>query len=189
MVYGLYPDVRDEQAKLASQSSGILWADQGGDFHGRKILMLADRTPADCIEGVQGSHGQVRSKPVGDGFLDHGRYRFKVVVNPTMRESATGKLRPIKGREAVVAWFAERSESSWGFQISPAHLQVERIEVLQFKDKAQRPVTLAQAHVQGHLCVTDPTQFQKSFAHGIGRGRSFGCGLLQIVPLIDNSFA
>lgn len=186
VVYGLYPDVRDGGAKASSQPSGILHADQGGGFHGRKILLLADRAPAECAEG---GHGHVRSQPIPDGFVDHANYRFKVIVNPTRRDSASGKLLPVKGRDAVATWFSERGPTSWGFQISPDHLQIERIEVLQFKDKTQRPVTLAQAHVQGQLRVTDPEQFQKSFAHGIGRGRSFGCGLLQIVPLIDNPFA
>lgn len=186
VVYGLYPDVRDDAAKTASQSSGILWADQGGDIRGRKILLLADRSPA---EQAEGGHGQVQSKPIADGFLHHQRYRFKVIVNPTRRDSASGKLMPVKGREAIAAWFAERGPASWGFAVSSEHLQVERSEVLQFKDKAERQVTLAQAHISGQLQVTDRTQFQNSFAKGIGRGRSFGCGLLQIVPLLDSPFA
>lgn len=186
VVYGLYPDVRDKAAKAGSTASGILWADQGGDVRGRKILLLANRKPA---QQTQGGHGEVQSRPIADGFLQHQRYRFKVIINPTKRENQSGKLVPVKGREAVAAWFAERGPTSWGFSVTPEHLQVERIEVLQFKDKAQRPVTLAQAHISGQLHVSDRAQFQKSFAQGIGRGRAFGCGLLQIVPFLDNPFA
>ncbi len=186
VVYGLYPDVRDMAAKAGSTSSGILHADMGGDVRSRKILLLADRAPTDHAEG---GYGEVRSKVIPIDFLDHARYRFKVIVNPTRRNNASGKLVPVKGREAIAEWFAMRSPASWGFEVAPEHLQIEAVNVLQFKDKAHRPVTLAQAHVQGQLRVTDPEQFQKSFAHGIGRGRSFGCGLLQIVPLIDNPFA
>lgn len=47
---------------------------------------------------------------------------------------------------------------------------------------------MGQAHVQGVLQVLDLELFTKSFTHGIGRGRSYGCGLLQIVPLIENPF-
>lgn len=184
VVYGLYPDVRNDQAKASSQPSGILWADQGGDFLGRRILLLANRSPAD---GAEGGYGHVNSRPIPDTFLSHSHYRFQVIVNPTRRDAASGKLLPVKGREAVAAWFAERGPASWGFTVSLEHLQIERLDVLQFKDKAQRPVTLAQAHVQGQLEVTDHERFCKSFAHGIGRGRSFGCGLLQIVPLIAPS--
>lgn len=186
VVYGLYPDVRDAAGKAGHEPSGILHADQGGDFQGRRILLLADRQPA---EHAEGGFGEVRSKVIPIDFLDHARYRFKVIVNPTRRDLASRKLLPVKGREAVAAWLVERGLASWGFRIDPQHLQVDRIDVLRFKDKAQRDVTLAQAHVQGQLEVIDRERFHHSFASGIGRGRSFGCGLLQVVPLIDNPFA
>jgi CRISPR system Cascade subunit CasE len=181
VVYGLYADVRSETDKTAGRSSGILYADRGGDIHGRRILLLADRAPSDCAEG---GHGRVDSRPVPEGFLAHDRYRFTIIVNPVRRENASGKIVPIKGREAVVAWFAECAPR-WGFDVSSAPLQIDRINVQHFTDKALRPVTLAQAHVAGLLRVTDRAQFRASFTHGIGRGRSFGCGLLQIVPLVD----
>lgn len=186
VVYGLYPDVRDVGAKAGSTPSGILHADMGGDARSRKILLLADRAPSDHTDG---GYGEVRSKVIPIDFLDHARYLFKVIANPTRRNNASGKLMPVKGREAVAEWFAVRGQTSWGFEVAPEHLQIDAVNVLQFKDKAQRPVTLAQAHVRGQLRVTDRDKFRASFAHGIGRGRSFGCGLLQIVPLIDNPVA
>ncbi len=186
VIYSLYEDVRSAEAKSAGQSSGILFADQGGDFSGRRILLLADRIPANSVEG---QHGQVQSKPIPEGFLDHAQYRFNVIVNPTRRDNASRKLVPVKDREAIGQWFCERAAKSWGFQVSAQHLQVDRVEVLQFKDKQQNPVTLAQAHLQGQLSVTDREQFRNSFVQGIGRGRTFGCGLLQIAPLLDTPFA
>lgn len=186
VVYGLYPDVRDETERSASVSSGILWADQGGDVHGRKILLLANRAPSETAEG---GRGRVDSRAISEGFLNYPSYRFKVIVNPTRRDSASGKLIPVKGREAVAHWFAERAPVSWGFAVSRERLQVDRLEVLRFNDKAKRPVTLAQAHVTGLLSVTDHALFQRSFAQGIGRGRSFGCGLMQIVPLSNTPIA
>lgn len=186
VVYSLYPDVRSDTDKAQSRVSGILYSDQGGDYHGRKILMLADRQPAQKVEG---QYGEVHCKPLPEGFLDHTHYRFKVIVNPTRRDSASRKLIAVRSREAVADWFAERASSSWGFALDREQLQVDRIEVLQFSDKHQRPVTIGQAHVQGLLHVSDPQQFKTSFTHGIGRARAYGCGLLQAVPLIDNPFA
>lgn len=186
VVYSLYEDVRGVEAKAASQASGILYADQGGDFQGRKILLLANRAPAQCIDG---QYGQVQSRPITDGFLEHAQYRFKVIVNPTRRDSASRKLLPVKGRDAVVDWFCQRAQQSWGFAVAHEHLQVDRLEVLQFKAQQQQPVTLSQAHVQGQLRITDRERFQISFSQGIGRGRAFGCGLLQIVPLLEDPFA
>ena len=186
VVYSLYPDVRSAEDKGQSQASGILYADQGGDHMGRKILMLADRQPA---EKVENQYGEVQYKPLPVNFLDHAQYSFKVIVNPTRRDSASRKLIAVRGRESVTEWFVERAESSWGFAVDRSQLQVERIDVLQFKDKQQRQVTISQAHIQGLLRVRDPQQFKISFTRGIGRARAYGCGLLQIVPVIDNPFA
>lgn len=179
VVYSLYDDVRSPDAKRGSEPSGILYADQGGDFLHRKIALLADRAPAACVHG---RYGRVYSKPIPEGFLGHARYRFKVMINPTRRDSSTGKLVPVKGRVEIAQWFSERA-TKWGFQLSQDHLQVDAIDVLQFRDKAQRQITMARAHIQGILEVTDRQSFCNSFQRGIGRGRAFGCGLLQIVPL------
>lgn len=185
VVYSLYEDVRDTEQKQASTASGILYADQGGDYRGRKILMLANREP---MKKVNGEYGEVHSKPIPEGFLAHEQYRFKVLVNPTRRDSASGKLVAVRGREAVAHWFLERASTSWGFEVLPRHLQVDNIDVLQFKDKQQRQVTIGQAHVQGLLRITNKMQFANSFTQGIGRARAYGCGLLQIVPVIENPF-
>ena len=40
-VYSLFDDIRTEDEKQKSISSGILYADKGGDIRGRKILMLS----------------------------------------------------------------------------------------------------------------------------------------------------
>ncbi|MCE7522767.1 type I-E CRISPR-associated protein Cas6/Cse3/CasE [Alloalcanivorax xenomutans] len=185
VVYSLYEDIRDTRQKQASTASGILYADQGGDVRGRKILMLANREPMDTVEA---QHGEVRSKPIPDDFLEHEQYRFKVIVNPTRRDSASRKLLAARGREEVAQWFTERAHNSWGFEVAPWELQVDKIEVLKFKDKQRREVTIGQAHVQGMLRVIDKERFANSFTQGIGRARAYGCGLLQIVPVIENPF-
>ena len=184
-VYSLFPDVRTAEEKKASTPSGFLYADQGGDYKSRKILLLSDRQPLDHVEG---QYGEVQSKDISTEFLQHDSYRFKVVVNPTRRENASRKLVPVKGREAIAQWFGERAVASWGFKALPEKLQIDSTDVLTFNDKTGRKVTLAQAQVQGVLQVTDREQFIQSFRQGIGRGRAFGCGLLQIVPFVENPF-
>ena len=106
VVYSLYEDQRDDAGKAGSQSSGILYADQGGDFNGRKILLLANRPPASAVEG---RYGSVNSRAIPDGFLENEQYRFKVIINPTRRDSVSRKLVPVKGRDAVAQWFLEKS--------------------------------------------------------------------------------
>ena len=184
-VYSLFAETRSTDEKNASVPSGFLYADQGGDYQSRKILLLSDRQP---LEQVDGQYGQVQSKTISTDFLQHQNYRFKVIVNPTRRDNASRKLIPVKGREAIAQWFTIRASISWGFNVLPLQLQVDNTDVLKFPDKVGRPVTLAQAQVQGVLQVTDRQQFIQSFKQGIGRGRAFGCGLLQIVPFIESPF-
>lgn len=184
-VYSLFPDVRSAEEKNASTPSGFLYADQGGDYKSRRILLLSDREP---LLQIDNQYGEVQSKSISSDFLQYDTYRFKVVVNPTRRDSASRKLVPVKGRDAIARWFIERALANWGFSVVPSQLQIDSTDVLSFKGKAQRQITLAQAQVQGVLQVADRQRFIQSFSRGIGRGRAFGCGLLQIVPFVENPF-
>lgn len=188
VVYSLFDDVRSESDKQGHTPSGIVFADKGGNRLGRQVMMLSDREPADGILAEEQRLGDVQCKPIPASFLDHSRYQFQLAINPSRRENATGKRLPVKGREAIAKWFLERCESSWGFRAAPSTLVVEKVEVQQFQGKQEHPITLSKAHLQGALEVTDRQRFQQSFAHGIGRGRAFGCGLLQIVPILDSPF-
>jgi CRISPR system Cascade subunit CasE len=175
VVYSLFDDIRSDSEKQASTPSGILYADKGGDFHARKILILANRQPAPP------EHGELHTRPIPDNFLDHSHYNFEVLINPTRRDSATGRIVPIKGAEAILDWFADRADHSWGFVVNPKQLEILGLGVQHFA-KGTHQVTHAYAGIKGQLQVSDRQQFNHSFCHGIGRGRAFGSGLLQIVP-------
>lgn len=177
VVYDLFDDIRSEQQKHASVTSGILYADKGGDFNNRLILMLTDRQPNPAP-----AYGEVESKTIGEQFLQHNRYAFEVTVNPSKRDNQSGKIVAVRGREAIAEWFIERGEKSWGFTVNPNNLQIEKMSVQTFKKDSQT-VTHGSATLKGELQVIDSEQFSQSFRQGIGRGRAFGFGLLQIVPL------
>ena len=114
--------------------------------------------------------------------MQHNRYAFQVTVNPSKRDKQTGKTVAVRGRNGIAAWFVERAEQSWGFKINPNNLLIEKMSVQTFTKDGQT-VTHGSASLKGELYVSDRTQFLQSFRQGIGRGRAFGFGLLQIVPL------
>lgn len=184
-VYKLFDDVRTSEEKQASCPSGFLYADLGGDYKGRKILLLSNRLPSSKIDN---NYGEVLSKPIPSDFLTYTHYRFKVIINPTKRNSQSRKLEAVKGRQAISEWFVQRAETSWGFNASLANLQVDATNLLEFTGKNNHRITLAQTSIQGNLKVTNPEQFAQSFTQGIGRARAFGCGLLQLVPIVTNPF-
>lgn len=177
VVYGLFKDVRNEAEKQASTPSGIVYADKGGDFNVRQILMLSDRRPHQTPQ-----FGKVESKPILASFLAHEQYAFEITLNPCKRNNQTGKVMPVRGREAIEKWFISRASQSWGFSVNPIHLQTVQTGVQTF-EKDGKVVTHGSATLKGELAVIDRERFMQSFKQGIGRGRAFGFGLLQIVPL------
>jgi len=176
VVYSIFDDIRSDSQKTQSVSSGILYADKGGDFHGRKILILSNRQPN------APEHGEISIKKIAETFLDYSDYRFEVIVNPTKRDSKSRQLTPLKTREEIANWFISKAPQ-WGFEVSSPHLEIEGICVKRFTDKNGNHVTQGQAKVLGRLHVSDKEKFVQSFKQGVGRGRAFGAGLLQVVPL------
>ena len=180
VVYSLYERTRDEQSKKASEASGILYTDIGGNYRERRIIMLANRRPAHELEEI---YGKLLTREVPASFFSHSHYRFSVAINPTRRSSSTTKLIPIKGKDVIAEWFAERANKSWGFEVQNDSLQIGGVEVLRFLAKEGRAVTIVRAQINGFLRVLDKKQFENSFSKGIGRARTFGCGMLQIIPI------
>ena len=176
IVYGLFEDTRSDAEKQASTRSGIVYADKGGDFNTRQILMLSNRKPHQTPQ-----FGEVHTRIVHADFLAHECYAFEVTLNPGKRDHQTGKVVPVRGREAIEQWFKAHAPKSWGFSVNPGNLQTGQLSVQTF-EKSGNTITHGSATLKGELTVIDQDCFTKSFTQGIGRGRAFGFGLLQIVP-------
>jgi len=173
IVYSLFPPKNGE-------GRDFLFADKGGDFHGRKILILSRRKP------ISPDFGEISSKEVPETFLKFDHYGFEVVLNPTRRDADTGKIVAVRGRDNLLEWFAEKTPR-FGFKVFPESLQVNHAGVLTYK-KNGKIRTHNTATFIGKLNVTDRQAFVKSFEEGIGRAKSFGFGLLQIVPIGINNY-
>lgn len=177
VVYGLFEDIRTDAQKQASVPSGISYVDKGGDFNSRQILMVSNRKPHQSPQ-----FGLVETKSISAAFLAHGHYGFEITINPSKRDKDTKKITAIRGNENVASWFKAHAESSWGFGVNPNTLQVLQVGVQTF-EKEGKTVTHGSASIKGELTVIDQDRFKQSFIQGIGRGRAFGFGLLQIIPL------
>lgn len=188
-VYGLFEDVRSEADKAAGKSSGILYADKGGEFNTRQILMLSNRKPHQTPQ-----FGQVNTSPIFASFVNHAEYAFEITINPVKRDNASGKIIAIRGREEIQQWFMQRASEAYGFKVNPISIQIVQMSVQTFEKsiektpekalgKPVKTVTHGSATIKGQLIVTNRALFVNSFTQGLGRGKSFGFGLLQIVPL------
>ena len=174
VVYSLFP----EQTGV---SRDFLFADKGGDFHSRKILLLSRRPPGEP------SIGRVESKQIPDSFLNHELYGFEVRLNPTKRDKDSGKTVAIRGKDDLMGWLCQKAPQQYGFEVlhdeqGTPLLQVQELGFQRF-DKGPATVTHGSATFIGKLRVVDRHSFRKAFEEGMGRAKGFGFGLLQIVPL------
>jgi CRISPR system Cascade subunit CasE len=166
-VYSLFPQCEDGR--------DFLFVDKGGDFNERRILILSKRPPQIP------EYGTIESKNIPESFLGLDYYGFEVRLNPTKRDKKDAKIIPIMGKDNLIEWFCAKSET-WGFITERESLQIQSTGVQTF-DKQNGQVTQNTVIFAGKLRVSDRALFIKSFEQGIGRGKSFGFGLLQIVPL------
>ena len=181
--YGIHKTVYSLFPKQDEKTRDFIYADKGGDFNLRQVLILSHRPPENPAVG------QVESKQISDEFLSYAEYGFTLKVNPTKRDKVTGKNIPIRGckeqgisdRQAIQDWFINKAPT-WGFTVDAASLQIQEIGV-QNIDKGNQNLIHGFATFLGQLKVIDQAQFRNSFQNGIGRAKSFGFGLLQIVPL------
>lgn len=173
VVYSLFPKKSDGEPR------DFLFADKGGDFNGRQILILSQRQP------VNPEYGKIESKEVPELFLARNHYGFEVILNPVTRNGPSQTTTPVKGVENLKNWFINKTPT-WGFSAEQESLQICRMGVVNF-DKNNDGRIFEQTHNTatfiGKLTVTDRQAFIKSFKEGIGKAKGFGFGLLQIVPL------
>jgi CRISPR system Cascade subunit CasE len=178
-VYGLHRVVYSLFPAENGKNRDFLFADKGGDFSGRKVLILSRREP------VAPKFGEIDSKEIPESFLEFDHYGFEVILNPTRRDAETGKIIAVRGRENLLDWLVGKAPR-YGFQVIPESLQVNHAGVLSYK-KSGSTRTHNTATFVGKLKVADRQTFIRSFEEGIGRAKSFGFGLLQIIPIdIDN---
>jgi CRISPR system Cascade subunit CasE len=180
-VYSLFP-------KDGDRERDFLFADKGGDFNVRRILILSKRPP------LQPEYGTVESKEIPESFFNWDTYGFEIRLNPTKREKNSGKIVPVQGtekqesyikKEKLLEWFCVKSEN-WGFNTDKNSLQIQSTDVQAF-EKGNSQVTQNSATFIGKLQVKNRSLFIKSFEEGIGRGKSFGFGLLELVPLREQN--
>lgn len=168
-VYSLFP------LENKPDNPRILYADKGYERGMRKIYILSHIVPT--VERV----GNISTIQVSERFLEYNQYRFEVILNPVKRDSRTGKNIPIKGVLPLLKWFVEKAPS-WGFQACEENLEVFVLQTMTFR-KGDMNCLFNRAKFKGILSVSDRSLFQQSFINGLGRGKSFGFGLLQLSPI------
>lgn len=169
VVLDLFPQLFTE----VEEGRYFQWVDRGEHLTGREILFLATRTPVihSLAEDVQ-----VLVKKLPVSFLNHSYYRVRMDVNPT--KCVLGKRVPVI-EEDLEDWICKKARRS-GFVFQD--LRVGKFNKVRFR-KSESVVTLTEVRIDGILRVIDKERFVKTVVSGFGRGKAFGLGLMQLIPI------
>ncbi|MBW4444362.1 MAG: type I-E CRISPR-associated protein Cas6/Cse3/CasE [Plectolyngbya sp. WJT66-NPBG17] len=111
--------------------------------------------------------------------LSVGRvFQFRLRANPSKRDNQSRKTIGLFHRPDQLAWL-ERQAERCGFQLHGVDV-IPSPNVYGLKGKGSSPIRISTALYQGVLEVKDPLPLLTALQQGIGRGKSYGCGLLSI---------
>ncbi len=120
---------------------------------------------------------------------DGQHWRFRLVANPVHAVHTPDGSTKRFGHVTVAqqqSWLEKRAQG-FGFRIPEGphgpDLIVSGRERKTFRRNGAT-VTLDTARFDGQLEVTDADALRRSLAHGIGRAKGYGCGLLTLAPAL-----
>ena len=129
--------------------------------------------------------GRWETKRIGDSFLEHAAYRFKLCANPTVKRTRDGRKNgtrtAIYGSDELADWLGRKAECG-GFCVDSSTLQIGPPINQPFYKKGRRG-NHKRVEFQGVLSVADREQFKQTFKTGIGSAKAFGFGLLVLQPI------
>lgn len=109
-------------------------------------------------------------------------YRFTLSVNPTRRNKESSKLIPIFNEDELNSWIVAKG-AQYGFEPIFSSLIIKKNPPYVFYkrngDQTQK-INLVITNFSGLLKVVDQEKLLLGLTNGIGRGKSFGCGLLSL---------
>ena len=162
------------------QRQAPLWTVSNGDVV-KKLIILSSIEPRNVeSEAVM----QARSvKEMPEDLLEHSDYLFKITVNPVLvRRNEKLKVIPIKDVTEIKKWFVNKCLKN-GMEVNCSSLDLISKKADIFKANNIKNV-INKCVVQGQLKVIDPEKFRYEIFNGIGRSKTFGCGLMQVLPYL-----
>jgi CRISPR system Cascade subunit CasE len=132
-----------------------------------------------------------QTKKIPESYFSNSLYRFQLRANPTRKERVgstddgtrkkNGRRVPLRKREELVNWVKAKGEKG-GFVIDEDSLRTIS-EGREYFQKNGISGLHSSVEFKGILQVTDPVLFHQTFTRGVGSAKSFGFGLLVIVPI------
>jgi len=147
------------------------------DCQNRSVILLSPEKPMP----QKNFSGTIQTKELCRSFLGYDKYNFSLLVNPTKCESLTKKRKAISGEENVKNWFIKKSDD-FGISVKKENLEVRSMPSQKIEKPDETIIHYHRVKILGTLAVSDRGSFVRTVLQGVGRGRSFGLGLMQVIP-------
>lgn len=174
-VMSLFPDNLDGPRTARRATGTILW----------RLDQDPNRPPRLLVQHTTGLRPDVTADPTVQttrldqviATLTPGQtVRYRLVANPVRAVTGRrGHRAAVKDPDELLDWAATRLAQAGLAEIIPTDLPETKL-------LRHGNTPLWTARFQGHAAVSDSTLLQGAVAHGIGRARAYGCGLLSVLP-------
>lgn len=183
IINDFFPKNIDYSISSTNENTPVLWVDKGEHVYGHEFHMLSTREPT---VPTLSSDIQFAYREIPDRYWKYKRYRFSLVCNPVKtyhvyRDGISIRKRMGLYAESDIAEWFSRKTNEGGFYAKS--LSFDKKERIHFKRKNDQ-ITYCSIRISGILEVFDKELFLRSVANGIGQGKAFGLGFLQVVPII-----
>ncbi|MFG1879402.1 type I-E CRISPR-associated protein Cas6/Cse3/CasE [Sphaerisporangium sp. NPDC049003] len=171
---------------------GVLWRIDPTPGGGIVQYVQSETAPdwGQLPEGMLLKPAEVRSlQPVLDAISPGRKFAFRLMANPTrcvrVEDGAEQRKRvPLRRPTEQIEWLVSKGEQH-GFVIPASRQGTPDVTCspaprLVGKRRESRHITIDPVRYDGHLVVTDPDAFTAAMVNGIGRAKSYGCGLLSL---------
>lgn len=158
-------------------------------YRGHPYMLLLSQNKPDFASfikqfGYPDMPGEVRDYQKVLDILQTGQqYRFRLCANPVYSIKQTdgqrGKVVPHITITQQEAWLQDKSERA-GFTLNEVAVIQRGIKKF---TRQHKYVTLSTATYEGVLKIKDAEVFKAKIIQGIGRAKSYGCGLLTLAKL------
>jgi CRISPR system Cascade subunit CasE len=136
-------------------------------------------------------HEDWKEKELSESFFHHGRFLFKVMVNPTKtlsnrdpqgNKKNNGSHYAITKRPELGQWLLKKAEQNGFRLLDRPEIEISPPIFHKFRRKGDEGVIVG-VEFKGGLEVTDKAKFLEAVTGGIGRARGMGFGMLVLRPI------
>jgi CRISPR system Cascade subunit CasE len=177
-VMSLVPDGLGDQPR---RQAGVLYRIEQAPG-GTRVLVQTGLRPDLARLPADYGNAQVRDlSPLFRWLREGATIRYRLAANTCLRRSHSKTVIPLRGTDAEEWWI--RRAPDCGLELDSLISQAPGDVV--GSGKQNNPVRYALTQFDGVAVITSADALASAIISGIGRGKSYGCGLLSIAPSGD----